>query len=58
MAIKMGKQFDMEKLKGSENFHTWCFVMKNLLEYKGYEKCITTPVEEESEEKKRLVKQC
>lgn len=47
----MSKDFDIEKLKGSENYHTWNFAIKNLLEYKGLAKCITDPVEETKPEK-------
>lgn len=36
----MEKAFDIEKLKGGENFHTWKFAIRNVLELKGYEKCI------------------
>lgn len=36
----MGKDFDIQKLKGSENYHTWQFAMGNLLAYNGYSKCI------------------
>lgn len=36
----MGKDFDIEKLKGNENYHTWCFAVSNVLAYKGLEKCI------------------
>lgn len=40
--IKMGKDFDIQKLKGSENYHTWQFAIKNLLAYNGLSKCIET----------------
>lgn len=36
----MGKEFDVEKLNGSDNYHTWQFVMTNLLAFKGYARCI------------------
>lgn len=42
----MGKEFDFEKLKGAENFHTWKFAMRNYLVYKGLEGCICDPVTE------------
>lgn len=29
----MGKDFDIEKLKGSENYHTWQFALRSYLEY-------------------------
>lgn len=31
---------NIEKLKGSENYHTWSFAIKNLLDLNNYEKCI------------------
>lgn len=36
----MGKELEVEKLTGSQNYHTWAFAIKNWLEYKGYGKCI------------------
>jgi transposase InsO family protein len=36
----MGKEFDMEKLRGVDNFHNWSYVMKNFLALKGMENCI------------------
>lgn len=36
----MGKEFDFEKLKGSENFHTWKFAIENYLALKGMSNCI------------------
>lgn len=36
----MGKEFDMEKLRGVDNFHDWSYVMKNFLALKGMAKCI------------------
>lgn len=38
----MTKDFDIQKLKGSENYHTWQFAMQNLLAFNGYSKCIQT----------------
>lgn len=38
----MGKDFDLEKLKGNSNFHTWVFAMENYIGYKGYQNCIET----------------
>lgn len=38
----MPKDFDIQKLKGNENYHTWQFAMKNLLAYNGLSKCIET----------------
>lgn len=40
------KDFDIEKLKGSENYHTWVFAIKNVIDYKGYTNCIVDPVTE------------
>lgn len=34
------RNLDIEKLKGSSNYHTWCFAAQNVLTYNGYEKCI------------------
>lgn len=42
----MGKELEIEKLKGGENYHTWTFAVRNLLQFKGYQKCITDPVTE------------
>lgn len=36
----MGKEFDVEKLRGVDNFHNWSYVMKNFLALKGMEDCI------------------
>lgn len=36
----MEKEFSIQKLKGSENYHTWQFAIKNLLALKGLEKCV------------------
>lgn len=36
----MEKGFEIEKLKGHTNYHTWCFSLKNLLDYKGYGNCL------------------
>lgn len=57
----MTKDFDIKKLKGSENYHTWAFAVKNFLDYKGFGKCIevvtnkdgTVAVKETDEEKLR-----
>lgn len=38
----MGKDFEVQKLRGSENYHTWQFAIKNLLEFKGLHKCLNT----------------
>lgn len=34
------KNINIEKLKGSTNYHTWSFAMENVLIYKDFEKCI------------------
>lgn len=44
----MGKDFDIEKLKGHSNYHTWCFSMKNLVDYKGYGNCLNTVKDKDS----------
>lgn len=49
MAQKEGLQ--IEKLRGLENYHTWCFAVKNALEYRNLEKCITEPVTETDTDK-------
>lgn len=49
----MGKEFEIEKLKGSSNYHTWCFAIQNVLQLKGFEKCITDPVTETNADKLR-----
>lgn len=36
----MGKEFDVDKLTGSDNYHTWSFAIKNYIQYKGYGNCI------------------
>lgn len=33
-------EFEVKKLIGSENYHTWQFAMLNYLELRGLEKCI------------------
>lgn len=38
----MAKDFDIQKLKGSENYHTWQFAITNLLAFNGLSKCIQT----------------
>lgn len=36
----MSKDFEVEKLRGSENYHTWKFAMCNVLALKGFSNCI------------------
>lgn len=38
----MNRDFNIEKLKGNENYHTWCFAITNFLEYKGLGACLTS----------------
>lgn len=45
--IKMVKDFELEKLNGHENYHTWAFVIKNLMDYKGYGNCLKLIVEKD-----------
>lgn len=47
----MGKNLEIEKLKGAENYHTWSFAVKNVLNYRGYEKCIESAEAETNVEK-------
>lgn len=47
----MSKEFDLEKLRVSENFHTWCFAMENLIDYKAWSGCITSPPTEKDDKK-------
>lgn len=39
----MGKDFDVDKLKGSENYHTWKFAIGQYLAFKDLDKCIREP---------------
>lgn len=39
----MGKDFNVDKLKGSENYHTWKFAIEQVLAYKDLDKCINEP---------------
>lgn len=34
------KDFSVDKLSGSENYHDWVFAIKNLLKFKGLKNCI------------------
>lgn len=39
----MGKELDVEKLTGHDNYHTWAFAIKNVIAYKkGYNDCLRT----------------
>lgn len=33
--VKMGKDFDIVKLSGTDNYHTWKFAVENLLAFQG-----------------------
>lgn len=53
--VKMNKNaFDVEKLKGSSNYHTWCYATENLLTYKGYDKCIADDVDNREKDAEKL----
>lgn len=56
MFVTMLKEYQIEKLRGSDNYHTWKFAVKNCLEMNDLEKCIvvnaTTKVATETDEKK------
>lgn len=47
----MGKEFEIERLRGSENYHTWCFAAQNVMLYRQLQKCITDPVTEKDADK-------
>ena len=36
----MKERLDIEKLRGLDNYHTWCFAVKIALSFRSYEKCI------------------
>lgn len=38
----MNRDFNIEKLKGNENYHTWCFSISNFLDYKGLRASLTS----------------
>lgn len=42
----------IEKLKGSENYHTWSFAVNNLLELNDYKACILTGDDAEKDKDK------
>lgn len=52
----MEKGFDIEKLKGGQNFHSWQFAIKNVLALKGYEKCIESEAAETDQKKRTACK--
>lgn len=41
--VKMSREFNIEKLKGSDNYHTWCFAIKNYIALKGLTACVFDP---------------
>lgn len=49
----MEKILQIEKLKGSENYHTWAFAVKNILILKGYETFIETETVAADDESKK-----
>lgn len=44
MSANVERGFEQEKLKGSENYHTWAYAIRELLALKGYEKYIESEV--------------
>lgn len=42
------KDIQIDKLKGAENYRTWCFAIKNALIIKVYEKCIEITISSEN----------
>lgn len=34
------KDFEVKKLKGHDNYHTWSFSVRNFIDYKGYGNCL------------------
>lgn len=38
----LDRVFNTEKLKGNDNFYTWCFTISKLLDYKGQGERLTT----------------
>lgn len=43
----MGKEYEIEKLRGSENYNDWTFAMQSYLEVKSLSKCIIDTVNKE-----------
>lgn len=46
----------IDKLRGSENYHTWKFAMESVLELNNLQDCITDPITEKDEAKLRKAK--
>lgn len=57
MSEEMAKDFVFEKLRGSDNFHTWNFAVKNVLALKGLEQCISL-VDSEREKDAKKLREC
>lgn len=53
---KMAKDFDIEKLRGSDNYHTWSFAIKNVLAMKELSKCISSTVADRETNAAKLAK--
>lgn len=47
----MGKEYEIEKLRGSENYLDWVFAIQNYLAVKSLSDCITSPAKEKDETK-------
>lgn len=47
----MGKEYEIEKLRGSENYLDWVFAMQNYLAVKALSGCITNPATEKDDPK-------
>lgn len=56
MANKTCDSSSLEKLKGSENYHTWKFAMRNLLEFHDLDQCIKKPCVETDDSKLKKAK--
>lgn len=52
----MAKDFDIEKLRGSDNYHTWCFAIKNVLAMKELLKCIDDSEDDRETDAAKLAK--
>lgn len=53
---KMGKDLNIVKLKGSENYHTWNFAISNVLALRDLDECLLSGADEETDEAKQ--KEC
>lgn len=52
----MERGLEIEKLKGSENYHTWAFAIRNVLALKGHEHFIIAEKTDDDETKKSACK--